>query len=32
MNVNFRMVLDACVLANFGRRDLSLTLAETPRL
>ena len=26
------MVLDACVLANFGLCDLFLTLAETPRL
>src|SRR5438552_16930155 len=27
-----RVVLDACVLANFGLCDLFLTLAETPRL
>ena len=26
------MVLDACVLADFGLCDLFLTLAETPRL
>jgi predicted nucleic acid-binding protein len=32
MNANFRVVLDACVLANFGLCDLFLTLAETPRL
>lgn len=32
MNTNFRVVLDACVLANFGLCDLFLTLAETPRL
>lgn len=32
MNANFRVVLDACVLANFGLCDLVLTLAETPRL
>jgi predicted nucleic acid-binding protein len=32
VNVNFRVVLDACVLANFGLCDLFLTLAETPRL
>lgn len=32
MNANFRTVLDACVLANFGLCDLFLTLAETPRL
>ena len=32
MNANFRAVLDACVLANFGLCDLFLTLAETPRL
>jgi len=31
MNANFRVVLDACVLANFGLCDLFLTLAETPR-
>jgi predicted nucleic acid-binding protein len=32
MNGNYRVVLDACVLANFGLCDLFLTLAETPRL
>ncbi len=32
MNANFRVVLDACVLANFGLCDFFLTLAETPRL
>jgi predicted nucleic acid-binding protein len=32
MNANFRVVLDACVLANFSLCDLFLTLAETPRL
>ena len=32
MNASFRVVLDACVLANFGLCDLFLTLAETPRL
>jgi predicted nucleic acid-binding protein len=32
MNANSRVVLDACVLANFGLCDLFLTLAETPRL
>lgn len=32
MDANFRVVLDACVLANFGLCDLFLTLAETPRL
>jgi hypothetical protein len=32
MNGSFRVVLDACVLANFGLCDLFLTLAETPRL
>jgi hypothetical protein len=32
MNANFRVVLDACVLANFGLCDLFLTLADTPRL
>ncbi len=32
MNVNFRVVLDACVLANFGLCDLFLTLAEAPQL
>jgi predicted nucleic acid-binding protein len=32
MNSNFRVVLDACVLANFGLCDLFLTLAETPGL
>jgi predicted nucleic acid-binding protein len=32
MNASPRVVLDACVLANFGLCDLLLTLAETPRL
>ena len=32
MNGNLRVVLDACVLANFGLCDLFLTLAETPGL
>jgi predicted nucleic acid-binding protein len=32
MNTNFRVVLDACVLANFALCDFFLTLAETPRL
>jgi predicted nucleic acid-binding protein len=32
MNADSRVVLDACVLANFGLCDLFLTLAETPRL
>ena len=32
MNADFRVVLDACVLSNFGLCDLFLTLAETPRL
>ena len=32
MNADPRVVLDACVLANFGLCDLFLTLAETPRL
>ena len=32
MNANSGVVLDACVLANFGVCDLLLTLAETPRL
>lgn len=29
---DFSVVLDACVLANFGVCDLFLRLAETPRL
>ncbi|HOX02663.1 MAG TPA: hypothetical protein P5555_04315 [Candidatus Paceibacterota bacterium] len=32
MNANFRVLLDACVLANFGLCDLFLALVETPRL
>lgn len=32
MRADFRVVLDACVLANFGVCDLFLRLAETPRL
>jgi hypothetical protein len=32
MKASSRVVLDACVLANFGLCDLFLTLAETPRL
>lgn len=32
MNADSRIVLDACVLANFALCDLFLTLAETPRL
>jgi hypothetical protein len=29
---DFRVVLDACVLANFALADVFLTFAETPRL
>ncbi|MBE7537664.1 MAG: hypothetical protein HS122_04570 [Opitutaceae bacterium] len=32
MRADFKVVLDACVLANFGVCDLLLRLAETPRL
>jgi hypothetical protein len=32
MNASSRVVLDACVLANFGLCDLFLTLAKPPRL
>lgn len=32
MRADFKVVLDACVLANFGVCDLFLRLAETPRL
>jgi hypothetical protein len=32
MKADFRVVLDACVLANFGVCDLLLRLAERPRL
>jgi hypothetical protein len=32
MRADFRVVLDACVLANFSVCDLMLRLAETPRL
>jgi hypothetical protein len=32
MNTHSRVVLDACVLANFSLCDLFLTLAETPQL
>jgi len=32
MRADFKVVIDACVLANFGVCDLLLRLAETPRL
>ena len=32
MRADFKVVLDACVLANFGVCDLLLRLAEPPRL
>jgi hypothetical protein len=32
MRADFKVVLDACVLANFGVCDLLLRLAERPRL
>lgn len=32
MRADFKVVLDACVLANYGVCDLFLRLAETPRL
>jgi len=32
MRADFKVVIDACVLANFGVCDLFLRLAETPRL
>jgi hypothetical protein len=32
MRADFRVVLDACVLANFGVANLLLSLAEKPRL
>lgn len=32
MRADFKVVLDACVLANFGVCDFMLRLAETPRL
>lgn len=32
MRADFKVVLDACVLANFGVADLLLRLAEKPRL
>ncbi len=32
MRADFKVVLDACVLANFGVCNLMLRLAETPRL
>lgn len=32
MDADFKVVLDACVLANYAVCDLLLTLAEEPRL
>jgi len=32
MRADYKVLLDACVLANFGIRDLYLRLAEEPRL
>lgn len=32
MRADFRVVLDACVLANYGVANLLLLLAEKPRL
>jgi len=32
MRADYKVVIDACVLANFGLCDLFLRLAETPRL
>lgn len=32
MRADFKVVLDACVLANYGVANLLLSLAEKPRL